>query len=194
MSTTTDRLIESAEGVSLGGTSEGIEGAVVKSMPVSANGLSAELLEELAALAAEKTAAGGLKLMGEGGVLPELAQHLMQAALEAEMDLHLAAEAGRVGGRGSRSGGNSRNGYRVKKVITEVGAVTVQVPRDRLGTFTPRLLPKYARRTGALDEMVLSLTAKGLTSGEIVAYLAEVYRRRSSGSSNAPSPGRSSVS
>ncbi|MGW6262154.1 hypothetical protein ACWF9O_35210, partial [Streptomyces sp. NPDC055085] len=46
-----------------------------------------ELLEELAALAAEKTAAGGLRLMGEGGILPELAQHLIQAALEAEMDL-----------------------------------------------------------------------------------------------------------
>ncbi|MEV5646602.1 IS256 family transposase [Streptomyces flaveolus] len=59
--------------------------------------------------------------------------------------------------------------------MTEVGTVTVQVPGDRLGTFAPRLLPKYARRTGALDEMVLSLTAKGLTSGEIVAHLAEVY-------------------
>lgn len=77
----------------------------------------------------------------------------MQAALDAEMDEHLAAEAGRAGGRGSRSGGNGRNGYRAKKVITEVGPVTVQVPRDRLGTFRPRLLPAGARRTGALDEL-----------------------------------------
>ncbi|MER6431665.1 transposase [Streptomyces sp900105245] len=84
------------------------------------------------------------------------------------MDLHLAEEAGRPGGRGSRSGGNARNGYRSRK--TEVGRVTVQVPRDRLGTFTSGLLPKYARRTGGLEEMVLSLTAKGLTSGEIVAH------------------------
>ncbi|MET7520364.1 transposase [Streptomyces sp. NPDC005480] len=60
---------------------------------------------------------------------PELAQHLIQAALEAEMDVHLAAEAGRAGGRGSRSGGNMRTGYRAKKV----GTVTVQVPRDRVG-------------------------------------------------------------
>ncbi|MEV5646406.1 hypothetical protein AB0L67_41085, partial [Streptomyces flaveolus] len=67
MRTTTDRLIESVEGVSLAGAGDGIEGAVVKSMPVSANGLSTELLEELAALAAEKTAEGGLRLMGEGG-------------------------------------------------------------------------------------------------------------------------------
>nr|WSW49189.1 IS256 family transposase [Streptomyces sp. NBC_01001] len=142
---------------------------------MSENGLSLELLEELASLAAEKTAAGGLRLMGEGGILPELARHLMQSALDAEMDLHLQAEAGQASGRGSRSGGNMRNGYRTKKVMTEVGAVTVQVPRDRLGTFRPSLLPRYARRTGALDEMVLSLTAKGLTSGEIVAHLAEVY-------------------
>jgi transposase-like protein len=147
----------------------------VKSIPVSPNGLSSELLEELAALAAEKVRGVGLRLMGEGGLLPELAQHLMQAALEAEMDQHLAEEAGRVGGRGSRSGGNMRNGYRAKKVMTEVGTVTVQVPRDRLGTFQPRMLPRYARRTGALDELVLSLTAKGLTSGEIVSHLAQTY-------------------
>ncbi|MFI8306537.1 transposase [Streptomyces sp. NPDC085927] len=146
--------------------------ADVKSMPVSPNGLSSELLEELAALAAEKVRGEGLPLMGEGGLPPELAQHLMQAALEAQMDEHLA---GRAGGRGSRSGGNMRNGYRAKKVMTEVSAVTGQVPRDRLGTFRPRLLPAYARRTGALDDLVLSLTAKGLTSGEIVSHLAQTY-------------------
>jgi general stress protein YciG len=118
MSTTTDHQIEAVGGVSLAETVGGAQGADVKSMPVSVNGLSVELLEELAALAAEKTAEGGLRLMGEGGLLPELAQHLMQSALEAEMDQHLAAEAGQAGGRGSRSGGNTRNGYRAKKVMT----------------------------------------------------------------------------
>ncbi|MFF4147810.1 transposase [Streptomyces sp. NPDC001698] len=175
MSTTTDHRIETLGSVSLAVVDGSVQGADVKSMPVSPNGLSSELLEELAALAAEKVRGEGLRLMGEGGLLPELAQHLMQAALEAEMDEHLAAEAGRVGGRGSRSGGNMRNGYRAKKVMTEVGAVTVQVPRDRLGTFRPRMLPVYARRTGALDDLVISLTAKGLTSGEIVSHLAQTY-------------------
>jgi len=175
MSTTMDHRIETSGSVSLAVADCSVQGADVKSMPVSQNGLSSELLEELAALAAEKVRGEGLRLMGEGGLLPELAQHLMQAALEAEMDEHLAAEAGRVGGRGSRSGGNMRNGYRAKKVMTEVGPVTVQVPRDRLGTFRPRLLPVYARRTGALDDLVLSLTAKGLTSGEIVSHLAQTY-------------------
>ncbi|MYV49697.1 transposase [Streptomyces sp. SID2888] len=175
MSTTTDHRIETLGSVSLAVADGSVQGADVKSMPVSPNGLSSELLEELAALAAEKVRGEGLRLMGEGGLLPELAQHLMQAALEAEMDEHLAAGAGRVGGRGSRSGGNMRNGYRAKKVMTEVGAVTVQVPRDRLGTFRPRMLPVYARRTGALDDLVISLSAKGLTSGEIVSHLAQTY-------------------
>ncbi|WWR51440.1 transposase [Streptomyces sp. SCSIO 30461] len=175
MSTTMDHRIETSGSVSLAVADSSVQGADVKSMPVSQNGLSSELLEELAALAAEKVRGEGLRLMGEGGLLPELAQHLMQAALEAEMDEHLATEAGRSGGRGSRSGGNMRNGYRTKKVMTEVGAVTVQIPRDRLGTFRPRMLPVYARRTGALDDLVISLTAKGLTSGEIVSHLAQTY-------------------
>lgn len=113
--------------------------------------------------------------MGEGCLLPELAKHLMQVALEAKMDEHLATKAGGVGGRGSRSGGNMRNGYRSKKVMTEVGTVTVQVPRDRLGTFQPQMLLKYSRRRGALDDLVISLTAKNLTSGEIVPHLAQTY-------------------
>jgi hypothetical protein len=128
MGTTTDHRIETLASVSLAVADGSVQGADVKSMPVSPNGLSRELLEEPAALAAEKVRGEGLRLMGEGGLLPELAQHLMQAALEAEMDEHLAAEAGRGGGRGSRSGGNMRNGYRAKKVMTEAGAVTVQVP------------------------------------------------------------------
>ena len=59
-----------------------------------------------------------------------------------------------------------RNGYQAKKITTQVGVVTVRVPRDRLGTFRPWLLPSYARGTGALDVMVISLTAKSLNSGE----------------------------
>ncbi|MFD4144120.1 transposase [Streptomyces sp. NPDC058572] len=175
MSRTVGHSIEAAAGVSLAEAGGGAQGAGVRMTKTgpSANGLSLPLLDELAVPATEKVLAGeGLRLMGEGGILPELAQH---SALEAEMDLHLQAEAGRIGGRGSRSGGNMRNGCRSKKVMTEVGTVTVQVPRDRLGTFKPQVLPAYARRTGALDDMVISLTAKGLTSGEIVAHLAQVY-------------------
>jgi hypothetical protein len=82
MSTTMDHRIETSGSVSLAVADSSVQGADVKSMPVSPNGLPSELLDELA-------------------------QHLMQAALEAEMDEHLAAEAGRSGGRRPRSGGKT---------------------------------------------------------------------------------------
>jgi hypothetical protein len=90
------------------------------------------------------------------------ASPLMHAALEPEMDEHLATEAGRVGGR-VPFGRQHAQWLRANKVMTEVGAVTVRVPRDRLGTFRPQLLPSYVRRTGALDDILISLTAKSLT-------------------------------
>lgn len=132
-------LIEGADGVSVASLDGDVDGAGVASKATTlsreaaaAHGLSPRLLDELAELAEVKVRDGGLKLMG-GGLLVELTRHLMQAAVEAEMDQHLGEEAARTGGRGSRSGGNARNGYRPRKVMTEVGAVAVQVPRDRAG-------------------------------------------------------------
>jgi transposase-like protein len=130
---------------------------------------------ELAEKAAEQARAGGVRLLGEGGLLQALAKHLMEDALDAEMDEHLRVEQARTGAASARRGGNARNGTRRKTVNTEVGPVTLDIPRDRAGTFRPGLVPVHSRRTGALDEMVISLTAKGLTGGEIVAHLAEVY-------------------
>jgi putative transposase len=75
----------------------------------------------------------------------------------------------------ARNGENSRNGTRTKTVITEVGPVELAVPRDRDGSFDPELLRKRQRRLRGVDEMVISLTAKGLTTGEVQAHLAEVY-------------------
>ena len=74
-----------------------------------------------------------------------------------------------------RDGGNSRNGTRTKTVITEVGPVPIEVPRDRDGSFEPKTVRKRQRRLEGVDAMVLSLFAKGLTTGEITAHLAEVY-------------------
>jgi putative transposase len=179
MFTQTVRSIEKADGVSRAVEGKAADGAG-RRLTETVDGLSLDLLDALTLLAKDKVREGGLKLVGEDGLLPLITQHLMQAALEAELEEHLAAEAQRTGRRGSRSGGNARNGYRAKKVITEVGPITLQIPRDRLGTFRPRILPAHARRTGALDEMVLSLTARGMTSGEIVAHLDEVYGMKTS--------------
>lgn len=71
--------------------------------------------------------------------------------------------------------GNSRNGTRTTTLLTEVGPVTVEVPRDRAGTFAPVIVPKGGRRLNGIDNLVLWLTARGLTTGEIAAHVAEVY-------------------
>ena len=70
---------------------------------------------------------------------------------------------------------NTRNGYRAKTVLTEVGPVEVNVPRDRAGSFDPKLVRKRQRRLVGVDDLVVSLVAKGLTTGEVTAHLAEVY-------------------
>ncbi len=74
-----------------------------------------------------------------------------------------------------RNRANSRNGTRTKTVLTEVGPVEIEVPRDRDASFDPVIVPKRARRLEGVDQIVLSLTARGLTTGEVAAHFAEVY-------------------
>ena len=114
----------------------------------------------------------GVSLVGPGGLLAGLTKTVLETALEAELTDHLGYEKHDPVGR---NGANSRNGARSKTVITEVGPVELDVPRDREGTFEPRIVPKRARRLGGVDELVISLVAKGLTTGEVQAHLAEVY-------------------
>ena len=128
--------------------------------------------DELIARLAGQARAQGLSLVGEGGLLQQLTKRVIEAALEGEMDSHLGyGKHDRVG----RDGGNSRNGTRVKTVVTEAGPVEIEVPRDRDASFTPRIVAKRQRRLSGVDDLVISLTAKGLTTGEVAAHLAEVY-------------------
>src|SRR4051812_21074377 len=117
----------------------------------------------------------GVSLVGPGGLLAGLTKTVLETALEAELTDHLGYEKHDPVGR---NGANSRNGTRSKQVITEVGPVEVDVPRDREGTFEPRIVPKRARRLGGVDELVISLVAKGLTTGEVLAHLAATGRSR----------------
>ncbi|MGH8965054.1 MAG: IS256 family transposase, partial [Actinomycetes bacterium] len=114
----------------------------------------------------------GLELTGEGGLLQELTKRVLESALEGEITDHLGRDRHERVGDG---GGNARNGHRSKTVTTEVGPVEVDVPRDRDAMFEPKIVRKRQRRLTGVDEMVLSLSAKGLTHGEISAHLAEVY-------------------
>ena len=128
--------------------------------------------EQLIARLAGRARAGGLQLTGEGGLLAQLTKRLVESALEGEITDHLGYDKHDAAGR---DGGNSRNGRRSKTVLTEVGPVEIDVPRDRDGSFEPKIVPKRQRRLSGVDELVISLSAKGLTTGEVQAHLAEVY-------------------
>ncbi|SEE72395.1 Transposase (or an inactivated derivative) [Streptomyces sp. 2231.1] len=114
----------------------------------------------------------GLQLTGEGGLLQQLTKRLLESALEGEMTDHLGYDRHDPAGK---NGGNLRNGKRAKTVVMDVGPVQMEVPRDREGGFEPQIVKKRQRRLTGVDEMVLSLSAKGLTHGEISSHLAEVY-------------------
>src|ERR1700746_3554605 len=116
--------------------------------------------------------AGGLQLTGEGGLLGQLTEMVLERAREGELADYLGY--GKHDPEG-RDGGNSRNGHRAKTMLTETGPVEISVPRDRDSSFEPKIVAKRQRRLTGVDEMVISLSAKGLTHGEIAAHLAEVY-------------------
>src|SRR6187399_1969102 len=128
--------------------------------------------DELVRQLAERARAEGLRLTGEGGLLSQLTKVVVESALDGELDDHLGYSKHDAAGR---DGGNSRNGKRGKTVLTEAGPVSIEVPRDREGSFEPQLVKKRQRRLTGVDEMVLSLSARGLTHGDISAHLAEVY-------------------
>ena len=128
--------------------------------------------EQLLRQLSDRARAEGLRLTGEGGLLGRLTKLVVESSLEGEMDDHLGyGKHDPVG----RDGGNSRNGRRPKTLLTEAGPVRIEVPRDRDGSFTPRIVAKRQRRLTGVDDLVISLSAKGLTHGEIAAHLAEVY-------------------
>jgi putative transposase len=128
-----------------------------------------QVAEELVRRAREQ----GLSLTGPDGLLKQLTKTVLETALNQEMTEHLGHEKHAPPGNES---GNVRNGTRPKTVLTEAtGQVGIEVPRDRDGTFEPQIVRKRQRRLTGVDEMVLSLYAKGLTTGEISAHFAEIY-------------------
>jgi transposase-like protein len=124
---------------------------------------------ELVRLAQEQ----GLSLTGPDGLLKQLTKTVLETALNEEMTGHLGYEKHDPPDAGT---GNIRNGTRAKTVLTDTtGAVEIDVPRDRAATFEPQIVKKRQRRLSGVDEVVLSLYAKGLTTGEISAHFAEIY-------------------
>jgi putative transposase len=133
-----------------------------------------EALDELRAAGAldalfAKIDAGEVQLTGDGGFVPGLIKATLERGLQAELTDHVGYEKGDPDGRQFP---NSRNGTSAKTVATEIGDVDLDVPRDRAGTFTPRLVPKGERRLGGLDDMIISLYAGGMTIRDIQHHLA----------------------
>jgi putative transposase len=123
---------------------------------------------DLVRMAKEK----GLSLTGPDGLLKLLTKSVIETALSEEMTDHLGYEKHDA----PPGPENIRNGTRSKTVISaNSGAVEIDVPRDRAGTFEPQIVKKRQRRLGEVDEIVLSLYAKGLTTGEISAHFQEIY-------------------
>jgi transposase-like protein len=104
-------------------------------------------------------------------LLAGITKTVPQTALDAEMVEHLGYDKGEAPGLA----GNCRNGSSSKTVSTEVGPIRIDIPRDREGTFSPQIVPKHSRRVAGFDEAIISLYAKGLTTSEIQAHLAQIY-------------------
>jgi len=136
----------------------------------------AQLSPEQAAAAAmvAEAKARGLALTGPDGLLKLFTKNVLETALREEMTEHLGHEKNQA--ESGRESTNVRNGNRSKTVISDaVGEVEVNVPRDRESTFEPQIVKKRQRRLTDVDEIVLSLYAKGMTTGEISAHFAEIY-------------------
>jgi putative transposase len=128
-------------------------------------------MRDWAAELVERARCEGVELTGEDGLLTGLVRQVLQKGLEVEMNDHLGYEPHAVEGRGS---GKSRNGHYPRTVSTDIGQVDLRVPSDRNASFDPVTVPKGQRRLDGLAGNVISLYAKGLTTGDIQANLAEI--------------------
>src|SRR4051812_38310894 len=141
-------------------SSEDVSESAAVSEAVPAKPVVQRLVDEMVG----RAQAEGLRLTGEGGLLQQLTKRLLESALEGEITDHLGYDKHDPAGK---DGGNSRYGKRSKTVLTEVGPVEITVPRDRDGSFEPKIVKKRQKHLTGVDEMVISLAAKGLPTGEV---------------------------
>lgn len=141
-----------------------------KNVSESTGGAELEAAVELVRQAREQ----GLELTGPDGLLKQFTKVVLETALNEEMTEHLGRDKHEKTPDGRAS--NTRNGTTKKTVLSDaVGAVEIEVPRDRDGSFEPVIVKKRQRRLNSIDEVVLSLYAKGLTTGEISAHFQDIY-------------------
>jgi putative transposase len=112
------------------------------------------------------------EIVGPGGLLSQLTKRLVERALEVELTDHLGYERYQEPPGGA---GNQRNGSTPKTLLTEHGPVAIDTPRDREGSFEPKLVRKRQRRFEGFDEKILALYARGMSTRDIEAHLRELY-------------------
>ena len=111
-------------------------------------------------------------VIGEDGLLKQLTKAVIERAMQAELTHHVGYEKHNSAGRGS---GNARNGASRKTLKGDFGEVEIEVPRDRLGSFEPQIVPKHERRFSGFDDKIISMYARGMTTREIQGHLEEIY-------------------
>ncbi|NJD08799.1 MAG: IS256 family transposase [Methylococcaceae bacterium] len=111
-------------------------------------------------------------LIGENGLLKQLTKRVVERALETEMTEHLGYGKHEAV---TNSAGNMRNGKSRKTLKGEFGELSIEIPRDRHGSFEPQLIPKHQTRWAGFDDKILSLYARGMTGREIQSHLEEMY-------------------
>jgi len=111
-------------------------------------------------------------LIGENGLLKQLTKMLVERALEVEMTDHLGHDKS---GEVTNVTANTRNGHSAKTIKGDFGALPLDIPRDRQGTFKPQIVGKHQTRWSGFDDKIISLYARGLTVREIQSHLEEMY-------------------
>lgn len=111
-------------------------------------------------------------LIGKNGILKELTKRLIERAMDAELTEHLGYEKNMPAPKDSC---NRRNGSSIKKILTENDEMTVEIPRDREGSFEPQMIPKHQRHFNGFDDKILSMYARGMTVRDIQGHLKEMY-------------------
>ena len=175
MSSTTDQKLVRARACNPQGAGGEPPGEPTAPRPAILEGMPDEFRRKLPDEVVDELLAGAgteEEIVGPGGLLSQLTKRLVERAMEVELTDHVGYERHQEPPGGA---GNTRNGSTPKTLITEHGRVGIDTPRDRDGSFEPKIVRKRQRRFEGFDDKILALYSRGLSTRDIEAHLAEIY-------------------